>query len=94
MHITCDQWMHRTNLALLFVRSASLKRVDAALTNYSDCASYRYLHDLRQAFDQWKMDEARFEIENMPKIRKAETPEKPARGDYSGFGSSQAIELE
>jgi hypothetical protein len=43
---------------MLSVRSASLKRVDAALKNYSDCASSRYLQDLRQAFDQWKREKA------------------------------------
>ena len=58
MHITYDQWMQRTNLGMLSVRSASLKRVDAALKNYSDCASYRYLQDLRGTFDAWKREKA------------------------------------
>jgi hypothetical protein len=48
--------MHRTNLGLLSVRSALLKRVDAAMKNNSDCVSYRYLEDLGQEFDQWKRE--------------------------------------
>jgi hypothetical protein len=58
VHITYDQWMQRTNLGLLSVRSASLKRVDAALKNYSDCASYRYLQGLRSSFDAWKREKS------------------------------------
>jgi hypothetical protein len=34
VHVTCDQWMQRTNLGVLSVRSTSVKGVDAALKNY------------------------------------------------------------
>ena len=56
MHITYDQWMQRTNLGVLSVRSASLKSIDAALKNYSAFPSSRHLKMLRRTFDQWKLE--------------------------------------
>lgn len=58
MHITYDQWMQRTNLGVLSMRSGSLKNVDAALKNYDVFPSARHLRVLRRAFDQWKVEKA------------------------------------
>ncbi len=56
MHVTYDQWMQRTNLGMLSVRSSSLKGLDAALKNYDTFPSARHLRTLRRAFDQWKSE--------------------------------------
>ena len=58
MHITYDQWMHRTNLGVLSMRSASLKSVDAALKNYDVFPSARHLRTLRRSLDRWKGEKA------------------------------------
>ena len=58
MYITYDQWMHRTNLGVLSMRSSSLKSVDAALKNYDLFPSARHLRTLRRSFDQWKGEKA------------------------------------
>ena len=58
MHITYDQWMQRTNLGVLSMRSTSIKNVDAALKNYDVFPSARHLRALRRAFDQWKVEKA------------------------------------
>lgn len=54
MHMTYDQWMQRTNLGVLSVRSPSLKAVDAALKNYDAFPNGQNLRQLRRSFDQWK----------------------------------------
>lgn len=54
MHVSYDQWMQRTNLGILSVRSPSLKRVDSALKNYDLFPSGRNLRALRRNFDSWK----------------------------------------
>ena len=56
MHMTYDQWMQRTNLGVLSVRSPSLKSVDAALKNYDVFPSARHLKLLRRTFDVWKQE--------------------------------------
>ncbi len=58
MHITYDQWMQRTNLGVLSVRSASIKKVDAALKNYDVFPSSKHLEALRLAFNEWKAEKA------------------------------------
>jgi hypothetical protein len=58
VYISYDQWMQRTNLGVLSVRSASLKSVDRALKNYDVFPSARHLAELRSAFDRWKRDKA------------------------------------
>jgi hypothetical protein len=58
LHVTYDQWMQRTNLGMLSVRSSSLKRLDAALKNYDVFPSARHLRTLRRTFDQWKVEKA------------------------------------
>jgi len=54
MYVSYDQWMQRTNLGMLSVRSTSLKRVDAALKNYDLFPTGRNLRALRRTFDVWK----------------------------------------
>lgn len=54
MHVTYDQWMQRTNLGVLSVRSPSLKNVDVALKNYDLFPNGANLRTLRRAFGQWK----------------------------------------
>jgi hypothetical protein len=58
VHITYDQWMQRTNLGVLSVRSASLKGLDAALKNHDAFPSAQHLRKLRRAFDDWKREKA------------------------------------
>jgi hypothetical protein len=58
LHVTFDQWMQRTNLGVLSVRSSSLKSVDAALKNYDVFPSARHLRLLRRTFEQWKGEKA------------------------------------
>ena len=54
MSLSHDQWMQRTNLGMLSVRSPSLKRVDSALENYDRFPGARNLRALRRTFDVWK----------------------------------------
>lgn len=56
MYVSYGQWMERTNLGVLSVRSDSLKRVDLALKNYDIFRSSRHLGRLRTAFNQWKSE--------------------------------------
>ena len=56
MHMTYDQWMERTKLGVLSVRSPSLKSVDAALKNYDVFPSARHLKLLRRTLDIWKQE--------------------------------------
>jgi hypothetical protein len=58
LHITYDQWMQRTNLGALSMRSSSLKSVDTALKNYDVFPSARHLRTLRRSFDRWKGEKA------------------------------------
>jgi len=58
LHVTYDQWMQRTNLGLMSVRSSSLKSVDAALKNYDVFPNGKHLRALRRSFDQWKSEKA------------------------------------
>src|SRR5262245_227884 len=48
--------MQRTNLGVLSVRSASLKRVDQALKNYDEFRGGRHLRNLQRAFEGWKAE--------------------------------------
>jgi hypothetical protein len=58
MHVSYDQWMQRTNLGMLSVRSPSLKRLDAALKNYDLFPSGPTLRALRRTFTLWKSEKA------------------------------------
>lgn len=58
MHMTYDQWMQRTNLGMLSVRSQSLKGVDAAMKNYDAFPTAAHLRKLSGAFSQWKSQKA------------------------------------
>jgi hypothetical protein len=49
-----DQWIQRTNLGMLSVRSPSLKGVDTAMKNYDLFPSGRNLQALRRTFNVWK----------------------------------------